>query len=523
MKAFIQVMGKHKVILIVRDGWGYTEKKEGNATYLANTPNDDYYKGHYPSTLLNCTGKAVGLPEGTQGGSEPGHLTMGAGRVILQPLEEINRSIKDGSFYRKNEFLEAIEYCRKCNGKLHLAGLLSDQGIHGKISHLCALLQLAKKNKFNQVFIHCFLDGRDVPERSALKFLETTEKMINKLRVGAIASLIGRYYAMDRDTNWDRTKIAYDLLTLGKGKKNTHPNKALEEAYDFESTSDYYIKPIVIVNHNQQPIATVNDGDSFILWNFRSDRARQITNAFTQNKFALFNRQKIPKIYFAGMTVYDKTKKVPAAFHHPIVKNNLGIVLSNEKMRQLRIAETEKYAQVTFFFNSQVEEPTKGEERILIPSLKNPSYEEKPEMRALEITRRLVTEIRRNVFNFILVNFANGDLVGHSANLQAAVKACEVVDECIGKAVKTGIEEGYKVLITGDHGNVETMFYSNNVPNPSHGRNKVPFYLISKEKKLQEIKLKNNMGLSSIAPTVLELMKITIPKEMTGESLLESV
>jgi 2,3-bisphosphoglycerate-independent phosphoglycerate mutase len=513
-------MDTRKVILIVRDGWGYSEEKEGNATYMANTPNDDYYRENYPSTLLNCTGRAVGLPEGTQGGSEPGHLTMGAGRVVWQPLEEINRSIKDGSFYRNPQFLKAINYCRKQKGKLHLAGLLSDQGIHGTTSHLFALLKLAKKNEFHEVFIHCFLDGRDVPERSAKIFLQETEKMIKKLRVGVIASLIGRYYAMDRDSNWNRTKKAYDLLTLGKGKKYINPVKALEETYDFESTSDYYIKPIVIVNCKQQPLATVNDGDSFILWNFRSDRARQITDAFTQRKLVFFNRQKIPQIYFVGMNVYDQTKNVPAAFLHPVVKNNLGIVLSKEGLRQLRIAETEKYAQVTFFFNSQVEESTKGEERILIPSLKNPSYEEKPEMRAYEITNKLVSEIKRNRFDFILVNYANGDLVGHSANLQAAITACEIVDDCVGKVVETGLKEDYTILLAGDHGNVETMFYSNKIPNPSHGTNKEPFYLISKKKKLKKIKLENNLGLSSVAPTVLELMEITKPEEMTGKSLL---
>ncbi len=508
-----------KVILVVRDGWGYTEETRGNAVRLAHTPNDDGFMETFPWTLLKCTGNAVGVPEGTQGGSEPGHLTMGAGRIVWQPLEEINRSIRDGSFFENEALLEAVRHPARSGGRLHLMGLHSDQGIHGTTHHLYVLLDLAR-NEAQDAYIHCFLDGRDVPERSAKKFLRETLDRTEEKDVGEIASLVGRYYAMDRDTNWDRTKEAYDLLTLGEGFKETDVFSAIDHAYERGDDTDYYIRPIVMVDHEGQPIATVDDGDSVIFWNFRSDRARQITYALTRPDFDEFHRRKTPLIRFTCMSVYDPHLNLPVAFPQKEVENNLGNVLSSHGLRQLRIAETEKYAHVTFFFNSQVEDPYPGENRILVPSPKVPSYEEKPEMSAFEITERLLHEIRGGLYDFILVNYANGDLVGHSANLRAGIEACESVDRCVGRVVEAGLREGYAVMVTGDHGNIETMFYPDGEPNPSHGINPVPFILISEDPKYRRSNLRGGLGLSSIAPTILGVLGIDVPPEMTGENII---
>jgi 2,3-bisphosphoglycerate-independent phosphoglycerate mutase len=509
-----------KVILVVRDGWGYSQKIDGNAVRIAHTPNDNRYMKSYPWTLLKCTGKAVGVPEGTQGGSEPGHLTMGAGRIVWQPLEQINRSIRNEDFFRNHVLINTINYAKRTGGKLHLMGLQSDQGIHGTIYHLNALLELAHRKDFEKVYIHSFLDGRDVPEQSAKKYLKQTLENIESKSVGQIASIVGRYYAMDRDTNWDRTKKAYDLLTLGEGHKERYPIEAVTNAYDRGDPTDYYIEPISLIDENNSPIATMSDGDSVIFWNFRSDRARQITYALTQLNFEKFQRKKFPKLNFTCMSVYDKKLDLPIAYTQSDVKNNLGHILSFHGLKQLRIAETEKYAHVTFFFNSQMEEPNPGEDRILIPSPKVPNYEEKPEMSAPEINKRLILEIKKELYNFILVNYANGDLVGHSANLKAGIKAAETVDQCIGELEKIAIPHGYLILITGDHGNIETMYYPDGEPNPSHGLNPVPFIIISKDPSLKKIKLKENLGLSSIAPTILSLMGLEKPKEMTGENII---
>ena len=514
-------MAQKRIILVIRDGWGYTEETEGNAAYLAETPNNDAYMQEYPWTTLKCTGNAVGLPEGTQGGSEPGHLTIGAGRVVWQPLEEINRAIRDGSFFEKKPLLDTFEYLKKTGGKLHLAGLFSDQGIHGTLYHLYALLDCAKRNGINHVYVHCFLDGRDVPERSAERFLQETQHIMNSKRVGTYASLIGRYYAMDRDTNWERTQKAYDLLTLGTGIRESSPFEALEHQYSANpDLTDYYVEPIVLTEPDGSPVATIDDNDAFIFWNFRSDRSRQITYALTQPDFTQFKREKFPKIRFVCMSVYDQELDLPVVFRQNTVTNNLGTVLSEHGLHQLRIAETEKYAHVTFFFNSQEEEPYPGEDRILVPSPKVPSYEDKPEMSAYEITERLIFEIQRNFYDFILVNYANGDLVGHSANIEAGIKAATVVDECLGKVVDSSLGSCYIVMVTGDHGNIETMFYQDGSPNPSHGVNPVPFILISNDPKLQNVKLRDGMGLSSIAPTILQLMDIKKPNEMSSSSLL---
>jgi 2,3-bisphosphoglycerate-independent phosphoglycerate mutase len=512
-------MAQRRIILVVRDGWGYSEKKEGNAAYLADTPNDDRYMKEYPWTTLKCTGNAVGVPEGTQGGSEPGHLTMGAGRVVWQPLEEINRAIEDRSFYEKKEFKDTVAYLKETGGRLHLAGLLSDQGIHGTTEHLYALLELARRNGIKDVFIHCFLDGRDVPERSAKGFLTGLNQVINEKGVGKIASIVGRYYAMDRDTNWDRTEVAYELLTKGKGRYETDPSDALDHQYEEKADlTDYYIEPITLTE-NGEPIAIVKDGDAFILWNFRSDRARQITYAMTQPDFKGFKREPLD-IHYVCMSVYDRNLDLPVVFPQAQVTDNLGVTLSRKGLRQLRIAETEKYAHVTFFFNSQVEEPYPGEERIMVPSPKVSSYAEMPEMSAQAITDALAHEIEGENFDFILVNYANGDLVGHSADLEAGIKAATVIDRCLGRVVDSGLSHGYTILVTGDHGNVEAMFYPDGSVNPSHGLNRVPFILISDKSDVNSVKLRENEGLSSVSPTILDLMGLEKPKVMASPSLI---
>ena len=509
-----------RVLLVVRDGWGYTEETEGNAVRMARTPVDDGLMETRPWVLLKCTGNAVGVPEGTQGGSEPGHLTMGAGRVVWQPLEEINRSIEDGAFYSNPALLEAFQVCRRNRGRLHLMGLLSDQGIHGTTPHLYALLELARREGQEDVFIHCFLDGRDVPERSAEGFIRETLRRAEEIGVGRIASIVGRYYAMDRDTNWDRTEKAYDLLTLGIGYGETAPLQAVTEAYRRGDNTDYYIEPTVMNDENGKPVATIDDGDSVIFWNFRSDRTRQITYALPQPEFDAFPRKKIPRIRFTCMSVYDQRLDLPIAFPQKKVEYNLGQVLASHGLRQLRIAETEKYAQVTFFFNSQEEEANPREDRIMVPSLKVLSFEEEPEMSAHGITERLVQEIRRGVYSFILVNYANGDLVGHSANIEAGVKAVETVDSCLGSLIDEALARGYTILVTGDHGNIETMLYPDGEPNPSHGLNPVPFILVSDDPELEGAELHSGRGLASVAPTVLDLMGLKKPLEMTGESLI---
>jgi 2,3-bisphosphoglycerate-independent phosphoglycerate mutase len=509
-----------KVILIVRDGWGYSEEESGNAVRLARTPNHDHYLETYPWTLLKCTGNAVGVPEGTQGGSEPGALTMGAGRIVWQPLEEINRSIRNDSFYTNGALLGTVKKAKSDGRRLHLMGLLSDQGIHGTTSHLYSLLELARREGLKDVYVHCFLDGRDVPERSAKEFLSETLEQIQEKGVGKIASIVGRYYAMDRDTNWDRTREAYDLLTLGAGRKETSSIESIDRSYQLSERSDYYVEPIVLIGLDCAPIATIEDGDSVIFWNFRSDRARQLTYALTDSEFDKFPRKIFPRVHFTCMSVYDQNLDLPIAFPPRKVNNNLGQVLSAHGLKQLRIAETEKYAHVTFFLNSQVEIPNLGEDRILVPSPKVPSYEDKPEMSALEITERLIPEIRKGIYDFILLNYANGDLVGHSANLEAGIKACEIVDQCVGRVVDTGLEEGYVVLVTGDHGNIESMFYPDGSPNPSHGLNPVPFILISDEPRFRSICLRQGFGLDSVAPTILALMGLQKPPEMTGVSLV---
>jgi len=501
-------MKNKKVILIVRDGWGYSTNSYGNAIMTANTPNADKYLQEYPSALLKCTGQDVGNPDGSQGGSEVGHLTMGAGRIVWQPQEMINNAIKDGSFFKNPALLKAIENCKKNNAALHLAGLFSDAGVHSDVSHLYALLKLAKDNGVNNVCIHLVLDGRDVPEKSALGYVEKLNEKIEEIGVGKIVSVSGRYYAMDRDTNWERTQMAAELWTKGEGFEATDAIDAINKAYERGDATDYYVQPTII-----NKTSLLKSGDSFIWFNFRTDRSRQITAMMTQQTLCPVEFQSDLDLTYVCMGRYDESWDLPAAFLPENVVNNLSEVLSKNNRKQLKIAETEKYAHVTFFFNSQLETEYPGEDRIMVPSPKVPSYDLQPEMSAPEVTEKVLENVGK--YDFILVNFANADLVGHSGKFEAIVKACEVVDECVGKIVDKAMANDYAIIVGADHGNAENMLYKNGEVDVSHGFNPIKVSFLGIEGKVKD------GGLKDIAPTILEIMGIEKPAEMTGESLIE--
>lgn len=501
----------NKVLFIILDGFGEGKAYPGNAIALAKTPTLTELRKKYPWTLLKAAGEAVGVPAETQGGSEIGHFTIGAGRVVWQSLEEINLSIRDRSFFKKTALLEACKRAKSTeNAVLHLIGMISDQGVHSDIRHLFALLELAKLQNVKKVFIHAITDGRDVAERSAPGFIKGIQAKIESLAMeqeAKIATIIGRYYAMDRDSNWDRTQKAYDLLTKGFGTEEKDPLTALQNFYDKGKESDYYMTPNILDKNG-----IIKNEDAVIFWNFRSDRARQLTWRFTDETDT--KTEKVVRPFFVCIGPFSE--KAPVVFPTPIVKNNLGEILSKNGVKQLRIAETEKYAHVTYFLNSQIEEPYKNEDRILIDSPKCPSYAEKPEMSAVGITDALLPKLKTQDYQFIALNFANCDLVGHSGNLQAAIKAVETVDVCLGKIVPEAVQNGYTVLITGDHGNAEYMIYENTgEPCPSHTTNPVPFIVAGEYKKV-----KDSGELKDVAPTVLEIMGIEKPKEMTGQSLV---
>jgi 2,3-bisphosphoglycerate-independent phosphoglycerate mutase len=505
---------KRKVLLVVMDGWGIAAPGKGNYIAQARTPNYSRYWKDFPHCQNEAAGNSVGLPAGAQGNSEVGHLHLGAGRIVWQMYEKINRTIMDGSFFENRALKTAMEQAKKKGSALHLIGLCSDEGVHAHTNHLFALLGMAKKEGLEKVFVHFFADGRDVPEKSAKKYVEEIESAAKRIGVGKIASIVGRYFAMDRDNNWDRTKKAYDLLTLGEGFKAKSALKAVEQAYARGDKTDYYIQPTVV-----EGFEPIKDKDSVIFFNFRTDRPRQLTKAFISKNFKGFERQKQPKAFFATMTEFDKTFDCPFAFGEKKVKNNLGEVLSKRGIRQLRIAETEKYAHVTYFFNSQVEKPFKGEKRILVPSPKVPSYDSKPEMAAFGVRDEAIKQIGTKKFGFILANFANCDLVGHSAVKEAIIKCVEVVDDCVGALARKALEKKYTIIITADHGSAEDKLYADGRPKPAHSCNPVPFILVSQEERLRKAVLRNG-GQKDVAPTILELLKIKKPKEMTGNSLI---
>ncbi|WP_265444056.1 2,3-bisphosphoglycerate-independent phosphoglycerate mutase [Acetivibrio straminisolvens] len=504
------------VTLIILDGFGINPKKEGNAIEAANKPNIDRFLREYPNTIIRTSGMDVGLPDGQMGNSEVGHTNIGAGRIVYQELTRITKSIQDGDFFEKKEFLDAAENCRKNNSKLHLFGLLSDGGVHSHNTHLYGLLEFAKKQNLQNVYIHCFFDGRDVPPDSAMGYVEELENKIKEIGVGEIASVMGRYYAMDRDNRWERVKLAYDAMVLGKGNQASSAKEAVAESYK-KQEFDEFVKPTVIMK-NGAPVATIEENDSIIFFNFRPDRAREITRTFTDVNFSGFEREKgyFP-VFFVCMTQYDKTfENVVVAFKPESLENTFGEYISKKGLRQLRIAETEKYAHVTFFFNGGVEAVYEGEDRVLINSPKVATYDLKPEMSAYEVTDSVLECINKKEYDVIVLNYANPDMVGHTGVFEAAKSAIEAIDECLGKVVPAILEQGGVALITADHGNSEQMVdYETGGPFTAHTTNSVPLIVIG----LGDVKLKEGR-LADLAPTMLSILGLEKPKEMTGESLI---
>jgi len=512
---------KKPICLIILDGWGLSDCRDGNAIYLADTPNMDRYYKIYPNTKLNASGEAVGLPAGQMGNSEVGHLNIGAGRVVLQEFTRISKSIKRGDFFKNRILLEAINNVKKNKSSLHLMGLVSDGGVHSHIGHLKALVDLATNNGVSDLYIHAFLDGRDVPPRSAVPYLEEVDRYLSKKRVGEIATVSGRYYAMDRDNRWDRTKRSYDALVYRVGEKYRTAVRLVEKSYENGIDDEFVIPALVDVKSEDN--AKIKQKDSLIFFNFRPDRARQLTRAFVSSKFDKFNRGKNnPVVYFVCMTQYDKKFDTHIVYPPKKIKNTLGEVLAANGLRQLRIAETEKYAHVTFFFNGGVEKPNKGEDRILIPSPKVKTYDLRPEMSIYEVTSDASEKISEGVYDVIVLNYANPDMVGHTGFLNAAIKAVEAVDKCLGKVVRALGEVGGLALITADHGNVEEMLCpETNKPVTAHSTSMVPFIVCD-----ENIKNLRGQGsgkyccLCDISPTILSLLNIAKPDEMTGKSII---
>ncbi len=503
-------MSKKVTMLMILDGFGKNSNKEGNAVANAKKPNIDKLMMTCPTAEVYASGPSVGLPEGQMGNSEVGHTNIGAGRIVYQELTRITKSIEDGDFFSIKEFADAIENCKKNNSKLHIMGLVSDGGVHSHQRHLYGLLELAKRKDFENVYVHCFLDGRDTLPASGEGYIQKLEEKIKEKGIGKIATISGRFYAMDRDKRWERVKKCYDALVYAEGEKYSSAIEAVESSYQKE-VFDEFVEPCVIGNG-----AKIEDGDSVIFFNFRPDRARQITRALVDPDFTGFETKKM-NLYFVTMTEYDSTMpNVHVAFKPEDLKNTYGEYVSSKGLTQLRIAETEKYAHVTFFFNGGNEEPFKGEDRILVPSPKVETYDLKPEMSAYEVTEKVIAAINEEKYDTIILNFANPDMVGHTGNLEAAEKAIEAVDNCVGKIIDALSKHNGKALITADHGNAEQMIdYKTGEPFTSHTTNPVPLILYG----MENVKIKNGK-LADLAPTMLDMMNLEKPKEMTGESLL---
>jgi len=499
------------VTLIIMDGFGESDEIEGNAIASAKTPNIDRLKSSYPFTTIGAAGLDVGLPPGQMGNSEVGHLNLGAGRVVFQDYTRINLAIEDGSFFSNPVLVEAADLAKERGRTLHLMGLLSDGGVHSHKNHLFALLRLAKDRGVERVRIHAILDGRDVPPRSALGYFQELEEVIASTGLGKVATVAGRYYSMDRDRRWERTRLAYRAMTSGEGLSADGPEKAVKAGYD-RSEDDEFLKPTVI-----DPHGLVGDGDSLIFFNFRPDRARQITKAFADPDFCEFERDEID-VHFVCMTQYEESIPAPVAFPAEYLKETLGEVVSRSGLRQLRIAETEKYAHVTFFFNGGREEASPGEDRLLIPSPKVATYDRKPEMSAFEVTDAVVEKIKEGVYDLIVLNYANSDMVGHTGIFDAAVKAVEAVDQCVGRVVSEVLARGGAVLLTADHGNAEQMENEETGQHhTAHTTNPVPFILIREG---ERARLREDGILADVAPTVLDLLGLPVPAAMTGRSLI---
>ena len=505
-------------MLMILDGFGINENEQGNAVKLAKTPNIDKLMKICPTTRIFASGLNVGLPDGQMGNSEVGHTNIGAGRIVYQELTKITKSIEDGDFFSIPEFNKAIENCKKYNSKLHIMGLLSDGGVHSHIRHLYGLLELAKRKDFENVYVHCFMDGRDTPPASGESYITKLEEKMKEKGIGKIATISGRFYAMDRDKRWQRVQKAYDAMVNGKGIKAVSAVQAVEASYQKE-TFDEFIEPTVICN-GEAPVAKIEPHDSVIFFNFRPDRAREITRALVDPEFDAFETKKDLDLYFVCFTSYDETMpNVEVAFKKEPLKNTFGEYISKNGYTQLRIAETEKYAHVTFFFNGGEEKQYPGEDRILVPSPKVETYDMQPEMSAYEVTDKVLEAISQDKYDAIILNYANTDMVGHTGSLSAAIKAVETVDECVGKVVKLVEEKQGNLLITADHGNAEQMIdYKTGEPHTAHTTNPVPLIVVSADKNL---KLKQGGNLADLAPTMLDLMNLEKPEEMTGESLLD--
>jgi len=507
---------KHRpTVLMILDGFGISEEERGNAVRMARTPNIDALHRTCPHTQISASGQDVGLPAGQMGNSEVGHLNMGAGRIVYQDLTKITKSIEEGDFFDNPELVRACEAAKESS--LHLWGLLSDGGVHSHITHLYALLKLAKQKGVEQVYIHCFMDGRDTDPASGMGFLKELQAQCDILGIGTIATVIGRYYAMDRDKRWERVQWAYDALTAGTGNRTTDVMAAVQASYD-AGVTDEFIEPAILTDGAGMPVGRVENGDAVIFFNFRPDRAREITRAFVDPEFDGFARWKSFRLTYVGFTEYDKTIPcMTVAFPKEEPRNTLGAYISALGLTQLRLAETEKYAHVTFFFNGGVEAPFPGEDRILIPSPKVATYDLQPEMSAPEVGEALAGAIRSGKYDVIIINFANPDMVGHTGVLEAAVAAVEAVDAQVGKAVDALQSVGGQMLLCADHGNSDVMLTPDGNPMTAHTTNPVPLILIGGE---PEQDLRSGGRLCDLAPTLLQMMGLPQPAEMTGKSLL---
>ena len=513
-------MSKKPVVLMILDGYGLNDRCEANAVCEGRTPVMDQLMSQCPFVKGQASGMAVGLPEGQMGNSEVGHLNMGAGRIVYQELTRITKSIQDGDFFENKAFMAAVDNCKKHDSALHLFGLVSDGGVHSHNTHIYGLLELAKRNGLKKVYVHCFLDGRDTPPASGREYVEALEARMAEIGVGKVATVEGRYYAMDRDKNWDRVKIAYDALTRGEGVQNESAPAAIQASYDAGKT-DEFVVPTVITKDGA-PVGMIRENDSVIFYNFRPDRAREMTRAFCDDQFDGFDRGERVKTTYVCFTNYDET--IPnklVAFEKETITNTFGEFLAAHNKTQARIAETEKYAHVTFFFNGGIEEPNPGEDRFLIPSPKEvATYDLKPEMSAPGVCDKLVESIKSGKYDVIIINFANPDMVGHTGVEAAAIKAIETVDTCVGRAVDAIKEVNGVMFICADHGNAEQLVdYETGDPFTAHTTNPVPFILVNAD---PSWKLREGGCLADIAPTLIQLMGMEQPKEMTGKSLLIS-
>ncbi len=514
---------KKPYAIIIMDGYGLNPDTNGNAIFMDGSKNVNYYRNNYPSATLGASGLSVGLPDGQMGNSEVGHLNMGAGRIVYQDLTKITKSIRDGDFFENPALVKAMDSAKQNGKKLHLWGLLSDGGVHSHITHLFALLEMAKRRGVPETYVHGFMDGRDVSPTSGVEFVKELLTYMQNLGYGKLASLSGRYYSMDRDNNWDREEKSYDMLTLGTGLHAEDPVKALEESYA-GGVTDEFVLPTNICE-NGKPVALVEEGDSIIFFNFRPDRAREITRAFSQENFVVpkgtaFERKTgfLHPVYVC-FTVYDaEFKDVGIAFPKEKLTNTLGEYLAKMGKKQLRIAETEKYAHVTFFFNGGIETPNENEVRVLINSPKVATYDLQPEMSAPEVTEKAIAELSTGEYDAMILNFANCDMVGHTGVIPAAVKAVHTVDTCVKKVVDTILSMGGAVLLTADHGNADKMLDTDGSPFTAHTTNPVPVVLISEE--LKGVTLRRDGVLADLAPTLLEVMGLPIPPEMSGKSLI---